>query len=344
MILPYFLNAQHVPVLDNLSGQELLSELRVQFRPGFTLGYNIARDTLFRNILAVNNELKCLYTDYQITLNPNTDPSDNAFAQGINTEHIFPQSKGAENEPMRSNMYNLYPVRENVNSDRANDPYGEVADNVTQWWYYLDIKQKPKPTSNIEKYSEKGNGVFEPQENRKGDIARSIMYFYTVYKPEADAADPNYFQSMINDMCQWHINDPVDNDEWNRNILIGVYQNDRVNPFILDCTLPERSYCGGNGNKCTPTINTNQPIIKLDKLEIFPSYTTHENDLIQLRSTIKMYSIIIIDQNGKIVNQTDAGGVTTESLTLSNLVNGIYNIFAKDQNGYIISTGRFIKI
>ena len=338
------INAQHVPVLEGLSGQELLNELKNQFRPNSTLGYNIARDTLFRNILAVNNELSCLYTDYTIPLNPDADPSDNAFAQGINTEHIFPQSKGAENEPLRSNMYNLYPVRENVNSDRANDPYGEVADNVTQWWYHLDIKQKNKPTVDIDKYSEKGNGVFEPQENRKGDIARSIMYFYSVYKPEADAADPNYFQSMTSAICAWHIADPVDSDEWNRNQLIATYQNDKSNPFILDCTLPERSYCSGNGIKCNPSNSTKVIRQNISDLIIFPSIFEESELTIHVESPEDIYQLIITDQNGRMIKTIDklAGQKTT--IQLNNLSKGVFNIFAKDQYGYIKGKGRFTRI
>ena len=51
-------------------------------------------------------------------------------------------------------MYNLYPVRENVNTD-IQHPFGDIDDNQTQWWYYQDIKQSNKPSANIDLYSEK---------------------------------------------------------------------------------------------------------------------------------------------------------------------------------------------
>ena len=341
LLLPAFLYAQHIPVLEGLSGQELLTEIKNQYRPPTTLGYSIARDTLFRNILAVNGQLKCLYTDYSINLNPNSDPSDNAFSQGLNTEHIYPQSKGAENEPLRSNMYNLYPVRENVNSDRANDPFGEVPDNTTQWWYYLDIKQKTKPTSNIEKYSEAANNVFEPQEARKGDIARSIMYFYSIYTPEANAADPNFFQSMITDLCNWHYLDPVDSEEWNRNLLIASYQNDLANPFILDCTIPERSYCSSSGQICIPTSSTIPKIKTLGKILVSPSMYNSGQNTIKLNHDIAVTEIIVVNSVGNKIEDVLISNRIESIIQMNLLTPGNYFVFGKDINGYIIAKGSF---
>ncbi len=342
VLLPFCLSAQHVPVLEGLNGIELLTQIRAQFRPASTLGYNNARDTLFRNILAVNNQLSCLYTDYTITLDPGSDPSENAFSQGINTEHIFPQSKGAEDEPMRSNMYNLYPTRENVNSDRANDPFGEVPDNTTQWWYYKAIKQSNKPTTNIDRYSEHANNVFEPQENRKGDIARSVMYFYSVYTPEADAADPNYFQSMITDICKWHFDDPVDEAEWNRNILIATYQNDKANPFILDCTVPERSYCSNNGMQCNPQSSTKDITYPIKPLEIYPSVLLRSVHEIHVKTPPSLETIIIMDASGRQLVNTKTNNAVKQTIEWKNSMPGSYVVFGIDKFGYIIATGRFI--
>ncbi|HMT78222.1 MAG: endonuclease [Saprospiraceae bacterium] len=337
---PNILFSQHNPVFPSLSKDELLQAIKEGYTPANTLGYNTARDTLFRNILAVDNKLKCLYTDWEITLNPSLDPSDNAFSQNVNTEHIYPQSKGAKVEPARSNMYNLYPVRENVNTDRSNDPFGDIDDNQTQWWYYQDIKQSNKPSANIDLYSEKIGGKFEPKESRKGDIARSIMYFYTIYTSECNALDPNYFVSMSNDLCKWHFLDPVDQDEWNRNILIASYQDQKSNPFILDCTIPERSYCSDLGYKCVPSNSLNSHI-DYKPLTIMPNIGTN-GTVIHINAKEEESTIIVMDSQGSQV----ACFKTTmnNSFSLDSIPTGVYFIFSKNKEGYITGSGRYIKL
>lgn len=339
-IFPISIYSQHIPVYPGLEGEELLESIRTGYTPESTLGYSKARDTLFRNILAVDNVIKCIYTDWAITLDPSKDPTDDAYNQKINSEHLYPQSKGAEYEPMRSNMYNLFPVRENVNTDRSNDPFGEVQDNKAQWWYYQDIRQKEIPTTNIDLYSEKGEGKFEPKENRKGDIARSIMYFYTVYRSTCDAADPNYFLLMSEDLCKWHYADPVDTDEWNRNILISAYQNNKSNPFVLDCTLPERSYCSGLGLTCTPTGSNNRNVT-IQVLKIFPSSGVAGSPF-KINTPGQTDKIFILDSTGKKIefNLNDSG----KTIRLIKGTPGLYFIFSTDTEGRINGYGKYIML
>lgn len=338
--IPTLVFSQHTPVFPTLSKDELILAIKENYTPGKTLGYNFARDTLFRNILAVDNKLTCLYTDWEITLNPSLDPSDNAFSQNVNTEHIYPQSKGAKVEPARSNMYNLFPVRENVNTDRSNDPYGDIDDNQTQWWYYQDIKQSNKPTTNIDLYSEKIGGKFEPKESRKGDIARSVMYFYTIYSSECNALDPNYFVSMANDLCKWHYLDPVDQDEWNRNILIAAYQDQKSNPFILDCTIPERSYCSDLGYKCTPSNSLNSHI-EYKSLTIMPNIGIN-GTIIHINAKEDENKIIIMDAKGDYVTSIDIS--LNNTFTLDQIPTGTFFLFTKNKEGYITGSGRYIKL
>ncbi len=63
------------------------------------------------------------------------DPSSFLASNGINAEHTWPQSKGAADEPQRSDMHNLFPAKDNVNSSRGNNPYGEIPDAETRTWY-----------------------------------------------------------------------------------------------------------------------------------------------------------------------------------------------------------------
>ncbi len=256
VFLPLTAVAQHEPVFPDLSGDTLISALRQQFRPEQVFSYADARDTLFSKILAREDSLSCLYTGYTIYLDPALDPTEAAFALGINTEHLWPRSKGASHIQAEADMHHIYPTRENVNSDRGNLPFNDVPDAQTIAWYYLDRKQANRPATDIDLYSELGASFFEPVEARKGDVARAMFYFYTMYRAEADAADPAFFGVQREAFCRWHEEDPVDEAEWEKNRLIGIYQGGHPNPFILDCTLPQRTYC--SGILCTPASSGGQ--------------------------------------------------------------------------------------
>jgi hypothetical protein len=86
--------------------------------------------------------------------------------------------------------------------------------------------------------------LFEPRESIKGDVARSVFYFYTIYQKQADKVDNRFFPAMLTDLCRWHRKDKVDSTEWNKTMAIARIQGN-VNPFVIDATLAERCYCSG---------------------------------------------------------------------------------------------------
>ena len=243
------LQAQHEDVLPVFSGDELLGLLVENYKPGTVLSYGQARDTMFSKIDAVNDTLTCVYTGFPIYLDPTLDPTVAAYMDngpnGINTEHTYPRSKGAESGNAKSDMHHLFPTRIDVNAARANEPFAEIDDNLTTGWYYLNQLLNNIPGENIDLFSEFRPGGFEPPESFKGDIARAMFYFYTMYKAQADAADNTYFSNQKYTLCQWHLLDPVDTKEWERTYKIADRQDDKPNPFVLDCTLAARTYCPG---------------------------------------------------------------------------------------------------
>ncbi len=258
-------NAQyHSPVLPGMSGQTLLNGLVGTYKPNNILDYDDARDTMFANIYSHNDSLTCVYSGHTIYLDPSQDPTTAAFmgggTNGINTEHTWPQAFGASNGNAKSNIYHLFPTRIEVNGDRGNSPFTEIVDSQVDEWYYLNQSQSFMPSpSVIDLYSERDGNTFEPREDHKGDVARAMFYFYTMYKAEADNADPNFFETQRSTLCDWHIQDPVNEKEWQRNLKIASYQEGKYNPFILDCTLPERCYCEDQNIMCVPTaVGTNE--------------------------------------------------------------------------------------
>jgi hypothetical protein len=246
----------HTPVFSDLTGDELLTEVVSEYKPSTVLDYGEARDLMYGFIDNVNDSVSCVYSGHTLYLPPGVDPSThlymNGSSNGINAEHTYPRSKGAdeENGNAYSDMHHLFPVRAAVNIARSNFPFGEIDDNETTSWYYLDQTQSNIPSTNIDAYSERVSGMFEPRESHKGNVARAIFYFYTMYKADALEADPDFFELQRETLCDWHGKDPVDLQEWERTFAVADYQDGKRNPFILDCTLAYRSYCQDFVNDC----------------------------------------------------------------------------------------------
>jgi hypothetical protein len=333
--------SQHQEVFPELTGEELLITLQEEFRPLNTLTYAEARDVLYSRILNQNDSLECVYTSFTIYLDPEKNPRADAFEKGLNAEHIFPRSKGANQVDTEANMYNLFACRIDVNNDRGNLPFAELSDGQTNFWYYLDQKTTVAPIVNKEKYSRLGSGLFTPPQHHKGDIARAVMYFYTMYREFADAADPTFFQSQIEDLCKWHVDDPVDHTEWTRNQEIAMYQDDRSNPFILDCTLAERSYCNEYEWRCQPILNTENPInIYSYDISVYPNPTDHFSK-IRISSSIggttilELYNILgrKIGRQKIDIQQNIPEHIDLQTLHSGQLVPGTYLLLARHFSG-----------
>ena len=223
-----------------LTRVNLFDYLNTNYKTSTTLGYNQARDVMYSIIdLEDDNTLKGIYTNYTITIDPNQDPRPQTNAQNMNCEHSWPQSMGAGSEPQKSDLHHLYPCRGNVNSSRGNKPYAEIDDNDTDKWWRFDYYETSIPSQYIDEFSEvdNNNGKFEPREVVKGNIARGMFYFFTIYN---DEADHNFFEEQKDFLNLWHKQDPVDDIELARTLSIASYQDDIVNPFVIDSTLVKR--------------------------------------------------------------------------------------------------------
>ena len=223
-----------------LTKENLFNHLYTNYKTSETLGYNNARDVMY-SIIDLNNDntLKGIYTNYTIIIDPTQDPRPQTNAQNMNCEHSWPQSMGASSEPQKSDLHHLYPSRANVNSSRGNKPFAEIDDNNTDKWWRFDYYETSIPNEYIDEFSEvdNGNNKFEPREDVKGNIARSIFYFYTIYN---NVADHNFFEQQKDFLFLWHKQDPVDEIELARTYSIASYQENIANPFIIDSTLIRR--------------------------------------------------------------------------------------------------------
>jgi len=242
-------NTSHQTLFPGLTGNELVDSLRVHFRPAvLTSSYTEARDVLFGEIqLDDTGTLTCVYTGDRLTWDAESGLTVRMYAQenGWNTEHIWPQSMGAGSGNARIDMHHLRPVRADVNSSRSNYAFAFLEpEEVTRWWRG-DVSQTDTPSGDLGEWSRTRStspARFEARDPGKGDVARAMFYFYTMYPAEAREVNPQYLYLQMDDLRSYHNIDPVDTDELGWTWAIAEYQDGRPNPFVVDTTLIRRAY------------------------------------------------------------------------------------------------------
>lgn len=252
-------------IFPSTSGPALLDSLFDHYKPGTVLDYTQSRDTLYAKVLALDDDtLRCIYSGYALYMDPTQDPTQyvylNGSTLGMNTEHAYPQSKGAAEGNARSDMHHLYPARIPVNEARGDVPFLDIPDAQTQKWFLGAQVFLSMPAQNKDLYAEFRTGAFEPRESVKGDLARAIFYFYTMYRSQANLADPNFFELQRPTLCQWDALDPADAAELTKTWRIAAYQEGKPNPFIVDCTLAQRSWCPEVASNCT--LDAREPSVR----------------------------------------------------------------------------------
>ena len=165
-----------------------------------------------------------------------TDQAGNYSNEGdvYNREHSFPKSWFNDEYPMYSDLFHLYPTDAKVNGMRSNYPFGEVG-NVT-WTSYQNFSKLGDARSDLG-YS---GTVFEPNDEYKGDFARTYFYMVTCYESKIKSWNcvmldgktyPGFSSWALKMLLKWAENDPVSEKEVNRNNAVYGIQNNR-NPFI----------------------------------------------------------------------------------------------------------------
>ena len=247
IILTINLYSQEI-IFPGLRGDSLITELKKYYTTKTVLPYDQARTKLYTEIFLQNDSIECFYSGYKVPVPLGTNILSWTARYGIQTEHLFPRSMGSASIPALSDMHHLVPVRAAINTLRKNAPFQDIPDEQTKFWINKDKVLTTKPRTHIHQYSESKSNAFEPCEYRKGDIARSIFYFYTFYQPEADKKSKTFFSSMLPDLCRWHRSDKVDSTEILRSFAIARIQSN-VNPFIFDPSLAERCFCAAYPDK-----------------------------------------------------------------------------------------------
>jgi endonuclease I len=149
-----------------------------------------------------------------------------------NREHLFPQGIFGSASPMKNDYHHVVPSDGKVNGMRGNYPFGEVA-NAS--WTSLNGSKR-----GVCSYPGYSGTVFEPIDEFKGDIARSMLYFATRYEDRVASwshemingtSDQVYEDWFLALLIDWHTQDPVSQKEVTRNDAGYNFQGNR-NPFI----------------------------------------------------------------------------------------------------------------
>jgi hypothetical protein len=189
----------------NLFEKELFDELRKITGQGYVnLGYNTARDRMYGEIDNHDGFITCVYTGRKAQFNTRAGANTNS----MNTEHTWPQSFFNRREPERADLHHIFPCDVNANNVRANYPFANVSN--------------PTWTEGGSKLS---NQLFEPRNEHKGLLSRSMLYFIIRYSNTG-----NFWGNQEQYFKKWNKDFMPDSLEILRNDNIFKYQKNR-NPF-----------------------------------------------------------------------------------------------------------------
>ncbi|MEA3306898.1 MAG: endonuclease [Elusimicrobiota bacterium] len=151
---------------------------------------------------------------------------DGTYNDEINAEHIWPQSAFDQKYPMRADIHHLRPTYTKPNNMRSNYPF-DIVDN---WDYSTSAGSK------------RGDHIFEPCDEAKGEVARAVLYFVVRYYDRNIDDSMSYYsfwKNRVEMFLDWHKKDPPNAHEKRRNDLIEEYQGNR-NPFVDDPSLADK--------------------------------------------------------------------------------------------------------
>lgn len=329
---PSIAQHSHQDILAGQTGNSLINALRTNYKPLSLPSYGQARDNMYKHVYRENDTVTCVYTGLKRYLPPLADPStamaDNNSSVSINAEHTYPQGKTI-NSAGKSDLHHMFPTRAAANTGRASLPLGDIVpNNVDKWYFEATTRTSPPPANLLDLHSkQQTNVLFEPREDHKGNAARAMFYYYTMYQAEANASDPNFFHNQKATLCQWHLADPVDSLEWIRTSRIALFQNNRVNPFVMDCTLPER--CGYCATACSPPNSiSRQEEMGLEIFDNYPNPFEQKTTIHYQLNRTQEVVLKVYNSFGQMVqtlaSETQTAGLYEYTFEAQDLASGLY--------------------
>lgn len=219
------------------SGKSLLTALHNTISSHTTVSYDGLWEVYKTSDIRPNGKVWDMYSTKEWTVGAEHCGNYSAVGDCINREHSVPQSWFNSASPMKSDAFHVYPTDGKVNGQRSNYPYGECANGTS-----LPSNGGVKPLGRTGSctFSGYSGTVFEPDDEYKGDFARTYFYMATCYNDRisswsgaiiAGNSYPCYSSWAVNLFLKWHRQDPVSQKEIDRNNAIYVHQKNR-NPYI----------------------------------------------------------------------------------------------------------------
>ena len=312
---------------------------------GYSSLWNLYSNTAFRDTNYENDgSLLDMYSEnpagpdpYNFTSSAQQCGSYSSEGDCYNREHIIPQAffDNVATDPMKNDPFHVAPVDGKVNGLRDNFPYGKVnSPNSTTL-----NGSKLGPNVNSGYSAGYTSTVFEPLDDFKGDIARSIFYFVTRYEDSMssffnactvvsknmfDGTNSNAFSpTFLNILITWNILDPVSAKEIAKNNAIYTYQGNR-NPYIDH---PEY-ICQIWATACA-NLGTNNYSL-LEKISVYPNPSN--NGIVNITTETTLDEIILININGQILQQIKNPEAQNNTYSINNLPHGFYFLKISSNN------------
>jgi hypothetical protein len=227
-----------------------------------------------------------------------------------NREHVYPRSRGG-----------FFSIEDD-----------EIATGINQWWMtnadslrHANSDAHGLRATDANENSSRGNqhfGDYTGPEGTlgsfRGDIARAIFYLSMRFNDLSvvDGFPENTGQlGDLQTLLQWHLDDPVDDFEMNRNNIVYTWQNNR-NPFIDYPELANYIWGNNQGEVWNQPLSVTQNIT--EKISIYPNPAS---SYIQLQGISKDSLIQLYSMTGKKVLQTKVDSGDRIALELST---GVY--------------------
>lgn len=221
---------------ENRGGQSLLTALHDKISDHTTISYGGLWTLYKTSDVDENGKIWDMYSTKRWSTSEQCG-NYSSIGDCYNREHSMPKSWFNDASPMYSDAFHLYPTDGYVNNQRSNYPFGECAGGQQ-----VKPKGDVKPLGRLGKstFSGYSGTVFEPDDQYKGDFARSYFYMAACYydrigtwKSDMLAGNgyPAFKPWAIDLLLKWHRQDPVSKKETDRNEVVYRNQHNR-NPFI----------------------------------------------------------------------------------------------------------------
>lgn len=243
-------------------------------------GYQKETDRYYENGSPVSGYIYEFYSG--IKWPDEWDANAGSTIGGYNREHVWCQSKSTGlwgTTGGGADMHHIRPVENRLNTSRGNNRYGELPDRESHKLYAELGNQEG---SYLGGYGYKTKDTFEPLDNKKGDVARIVLYLYLHYNsysvsslfdgyastngnggssffattllPLTNITANNTEEDALKMLLRWNSSDPVDDIERRRNDKVATYQGNR-NPFIDNSNYANLIWGDNPIDPSTPVVN-----------------------------------------------------------------------------------------